>query len=183
MTHSPALTSARLAVGIAVCILVMAALTWIGPVSASAAVLESSPQHCVVDVTAVASDGAFEVSAPTCYSELAAAMEEVGLGTGIDTSLEVVAAVTLASTTIGVHYDGANFTGSSLTISGSNCLGGYLNLAATWDNRISSTISNFCGRIRHWTGYNTTGSFQDTVPSGNLSSPVNNAASSIQYLT
>jgi hypothetical protein len=83
---------------------------------------------------------------------------------------------------IGVHYDGADLTGSSLTVVGADCLGGWLNLPSTWNNRISSTLHG-CPRIRHYDGVNL-GTPQETTysPGGNLG-PLNNIASSVQYLS
>lgn len=139
-------------------------------------------EHCVATVVDETADGELILSDPECFGEFPVAMADAGLGSSIDTASEASAAVASASFTIGIHFDGANYTGSSFSVVGTDCGGGYLNMSAAWDNRVSSTIGG-CPRIRHWTGANKTGSYQDTLPSGNLSSPVNNAVSSIQYLT
>jgi hypothetical protein len=82
---------------------------------------------------------------------------------------------------IGVHWDGPGLTGSSFTVIGSSCSGGWLNLNALWTNRVSST-QNYCPVIRHYDGYGLTGSHEDTyAPGGNLGF-MNNATNSIQYL-
>ncbi len=79
-----------------------------------------------------------------------------------------------------MHYDGSNLTGSTLTVNGGACSGGYTNLSATWINRISSTL-NYCPLVRHYDGYNLTGSSQTTTTtSWNLTS-LNNLANSVQY--
>lgn len=144
---------------------------------------ESSPgaEHCVTFVIGQEESGEYDLTTPTCFSETEDAMSYVGLGEGLNTLAEVESAVSIQST-IAIHYDGAGFTGSSLSVSGTTCGGGYANMSATWNDRVSSTLSGTCGRIRHFTGANKTGTYQDTLPNGNLLSPVNNAASSIQYL-
>jgi hypothetical protein len=82
---------------------------------------------------------------------------------------------------IGVHYDGAGFTGSSVTVVGSSCIGGWLNLPAAWNDRISST-ANGCPQIRHFLHVNLAGTSASTFsPGGNLGA-LSNEASSIQYL-
>jgi hypothetical protein len=53
-------------------------------------------------------------------------------------------------TLIAVHWEGPNFTGGSLSISGSDCLGGGLTLTGgVYDNWISST-ENGCSVIEHY---------------------------------
>src|ERR1019366_4402030 len=83
---------------------------------------------------------------------------------------------------LGIHYDGQNWTGSSTSTVGSDCLGGWLNVSNAWNNRIRSTW-NGCNRIRHFDGYNLTGTWEDTYsPGGNLTA-LDRATSSIQYTT
>jgi hypothetical protein len=90
-------------------------------------------------------------------------------------------AARMSSFTIGVHFDGFSFTGDSFTVVGDDCSGGWLNLSASWVNRISSTMHG-CPRIRHFDGYNLTFTSQTTVaPGGNLLL-LANATNSIQYL-
>jgi hypothetical protein len=125
--------------------------------------------QCVVHVVDQLASGELIVSDPECYSSFAVAMQAEG-------------ATAAASFVIGYHYDGAGFSGASTTVMGTNCSGGWLNLSAAWNNRISSTKSG-CPRIRHFNGANLTGSSETTLsPGGNLTA-LNNASTSIQYLT
>jgi hypothetical protein len=87
-------------------------------------------------------------------------------------------ATTSSFTNVGYHYDGANFSGSYITVAGTVCNGGWLNLSWDWINRISSTQSP-CW-VGHFDGYDLTGS-AEYLNWGNLSS-LNNAANSLQYL-
>lgn len=156
-----------------------------GVSDAQAAKVVAPEEHCVVFVEGQARSGEFLLSEVTCFQDQSSALSFAGTGPALDTAAEARSAsgqVAAMSMTIGIHYDGANLSGSSITVSGANCGGGYLNLSAAWENRISSTLGG-CPRVRHWTGANKTGSFQDTLPNGNLVAPVNNAASSIQYMT
>lgn len=89
----------------------------------------------------------------------------------------------VASTfTLGVHFDGFNGTGSSISVVGSDCSGGYWNTGTTWANRISSSW-NGCYRLRHYDSPYATGAWQDTYGAGsthNLST-LNNRAESVAY--
>jgi hypothetical protein len=124
-------------------------------------------EHCVVRVTGTKPTGELVTTSPVCSTDRGRALRAAG--------------VTLADVPIGVHFDGAGLTGSSFTVVGSTCSGGWLNLSALWINRVSST-QNFCPVIRHFDGYNLTSASEDTLsPGGNLSS-LNNKANSIQYL-
>jgi hypothetical protein len=126
--------------------------------------------------------GELVLSEETCYPTFATAMQAEGVDAwGTNASLEV-AAVQAATFTIGTHYDSATFTGSSTSVVGSSCSGGWLNVSTTWNNRISSTI-NGCPRIRHFDGASLTGSSVSTYSPGGTLGTLNNKTSSIQYLT
>lgn len=163
-----------------ICALMVMTMTWIGSGVGGASTVQATDNHCVVHVIGQQRSGELIVTDPVCYSSLDAAMEKEGVGAwGPDASQSEAAVATF---TIGIHYDGFNFTGSSMSVVGSNCLGGWLNVSAAWNNRISST-EHGCPRIRHYSGFNLTGSTQTTyAPGANLSS-LNNLTSSIQYLT
>ena len=91
--------------------------------------------------------------------------------------------VILSTFTLGRHYDGYNGTGSSISVVGSSCTGGYWNTTSSWDNRISSSY-NGCARLRHYAYPNKVVPFDDTQGSGttdNLNSTLNNNAESISY--
>lgn len=144
---------------------------------------DTKVRHCVVEVVGQDDDGQYRLSKERCYTEYDEAVGSLGLGADLDSPADAQAAAAAASMVLASHFDGAGWTGSSFSVSGADCLGGYINLPAAWDNVISSTYSWSCPRVRHWTGWGKTGSFQDTIPSGNLVAPVNNAVTSIQYLT
>jgi len=146
--------------------------------------------HCVLRVLGQ-TDGELLLSPPECYQTLAAALEAASGGTLtldpdfsgaqllVDGSLGQFA---LAST-LGVHFDGLNGTGSSISVSGAGCTGGYWNTGAGWANRISSSW-NGCYRLRHHDLPNAAGSSGDTVGVGsthNVPSSINNKAESVSY--
>jgi hypothetical protein len=67
-----------------------------------------------------------------------------------------------------VHYTGWNFTGSTLSIVGDSCSGGWLNMPNGWQNVISSTSSSCT--VVHFDNWYLVGDSQMTFnPGGNLS--------------
>ena len=128
-------------------------------------------QHCVVRVTSHDADGRLRTTEPTCAATRTDALRQAGV------SLSPAA----ADHPIGIHYDGYGYTGSSLTVVGADCTGGWLNTPAGWSNRISSTMHG-CPRIRHFDGYNLVSPEQTTLAPGANLLAMNNRTSSIQYL-
>jgi hypothetical protein len=144
----------------------------------------SSPprNQCVVHVVGHRATGQLVLSERHCYTSFLGAMRAEGVdawGSGAASKAKVVA---LSTFTLATHYDGANRTGASTSVVGSDCGGGWLNTSATWSNRISYT-QNGCPRVRHYDGANLTGASESTFsPGGNLVA-LNNKTNSIQYLT
>lgn len=159
------------------------------PAVASAAV--GSETHCVVRVVGERPDGEFVVTAATCFATLAEALTFASGGSVVfDAGLtgpglladEGGAAATVASFTLGVHFDGFNGSGSSISVVGSSCSGGYWNTGATWADRISSSW-NGCYRLRHHVSSGGQGSGEDTYPAGSIHNLtwMNNLTRSISY--
>lgn len=159
--------------------------------SAAAAPGESTgtdgEEHCVLHIVGQAPDGRFLTDELVCYPTLAEALGAAGadvpqrLATSQITAERADEIVQAASVTLGVHYDGANRTGSSITVSGGDCNGGYVNLAQSWVNRISSTSNVNCGTVNFWDGFDKTGSSESTGSSTVNLGALNNAANSIGY--
>lgn len=146
----------------------------------------AAEEHCAVRVIGKKADGELMTSPPECRSTYSDALAAVGVG-GADTlqagaTSDELQAFAATSSTIGTHYDGFGLTGSSFSVVGSDCSGGWLNLSTTWKNRVSST-ANGCPRIRHWDGDNRTGAWEETYGAGANLSTLNNKANSIQYLS
>lgn len=153
--------------------------------------VRSSPvaeTHCVVWVMGQAVDGELSLTAPSCYRTLAEALEVASArSTGSDVPVSGVdpslAASQVLSFTLGTHFDGLNGTGSSISVVGDACGGGWWNTGPTWANRISSSW-NGCYRLRHHDGPGATGAYADTVGAGsthNVPSAMNNKAESVSY--
>ena len=145
---------------------------------AFAAPADAAPreQHCVVDVVGQEADGLLVLSEPTCYRTFDQAQSDARTAPApADGSVQLMA----ASSVLGVHYDGANFTGSSITVSGTSCSGGYTNLTTDWRNRISSSL-NGCSVVRFYDGLNLTGVVETQYGSGNLWG-LNNKSDSVRY--
>lgn len=148
--------------------------------------------HCVVTVLDQRPDGEFVVTAPECHGSLAGALRSsLDLDSHAFDRLngsELLSSAQdkglLLSMTLGVHFDGLNGTGSSISVVGAGCTSGYWNTGAAWANRISSSW-NGCYRLRHYDGPNKGGSFGDTVGAGsthNVPAGINNTAESVAYL-
>lgn len=149
-------------------------------------VVEPDESHCVVFVVDKEPDGKLVTTDPVCFPVKAEA--EMWADTGLSLSsgslptLSAEGVFALASFTLGTHYDGANGTGSSISVVGSSCTGGYWNTPTAWDNRISSSY-NGCARLRHWDLPSKAGSFENTYGAGttdNLTG-LNNKTESVSY--
>ena len=137
-------------------------------------------QHCAVKVVGQRPSGELVVSEPECRARYADALAAVGARVPGTKAAQLRWSAQSSDFVIGTHYDGAGLTGSSFSVVGSNCWGGYLNLSTSWINRVSSTY-NGCFRIRHFDGYDKSGAFEDTVGLGGNLGTLNNRANSIQY--
>ena len=152
---------------------------------------EPADEHCVVEVIGQLETGEFVLSDSVCFDTFPEAVSFASSGTVTlesDTTpadlvdLQVIAGV-LSTFTLGVHYDGYSGGGSSISVVGSSCSGGYWNTPPAWDNRISSTW-NGCYRVTHHDLPDTGGSYASTFGVGsvhNVPSALNNRAESISY--
>lgn len=160
-------------------------LTAMGAMPVVAAAEEQPAEHCVSFVTHQKPDGELELTKPDCFDSEQAAEHwaSVGMSQRLQNLGIFDAGVGgLSSFTLGRHFDGFNGSGSSISIVGSSCTGGYWNATATWDNRISSSY-NGCARLTHWDYPAKSGQSQSTYGAGttdNLST-LNNKASSVSY--
>jgi len=146
--------------------------------------------HCVVDVTARSSTGQLLLSESRCYSTFAEAMFDASAGSLAlppPTQSDVLEgdkefAAEVLSLILGIHFDGANGSGSSITITGSGCNGGWWNTGASWANRISSSY-NGCARLAHYDFPNKGGSVESTYGVGTTDNLglLNNRAESVAY--
>jgi hypothetical protein len=148
-------------------------------------------QHCVAAAVGQTADGELLLSEETCYDTFAEVMSDLSAGT-VKLDVETPAAAvfndeligTLASSfTLGIHYDGYGGSGSSISITGSSCSGGYWNAYGFWSNRISSSF-NGCYHLRHYDYYNRSGSSYNTYTSGqidNIYGWMNNRTNSVAY--
>jgi hypothetical protein len=141
-------------------------------------------RHCVIEVVGRKPSGEFETTPEQCFSSFSEAAAVAGIpGVGANDSPATLSdAQIAASFAIGIHYDGFSGTGATLTVNGDDCSGGWLNVSATWVNRISST-RNGCYRVVHFSSTNLSGSNETTFGVNSLSNltGLNNATDSIQY--
>jgi hypothetical protein len=127
---------------------------------------------CFIQVIGQNKDLEFQTTQPECW--LVAAGDRREPWAAARTS----GASTSSFTNVGYHFDGFNYSGSYITIAGTVCNGGWLDLSWDWINRISSTDSP-CW-VGHYDGYGLTGG-SEYLSSGNLSWQ-NNATNSLQYV-
>ncbi len=144
--------------------------------------------HCVLEVVDQHATGELVTAPPVCFGTLAEALEYAGgtpLGRRDASSDELEAAssedlAAAASGVLGVHFEHQDRTGSSITISGATCSGGYVNLSAAWINRISST-QNGCGSVTFFDGFGTSGASESTGATTVNLKALNDIANSVQY--
>ena len=163
--------------------LITALVVLVGAVAVAAPAERGSvaAEHCVVFVMDQMPDGELITSDPVCFdsAESAAGFAEVGLGAVTNLDGGVVASSTF---TLGIHYSWFWGLGSSITVVGSSCGGGYWNTPSSWDNRISSSY-NGCYRLKHWDNPNMSGPVESTIGTGgthNLSF-MDNRTESVSY--
>lgn len=165
----------------AIALLVFVAVLAISPYPADAGPRGS---HCVLVVVDQRPDGEFVFSKPVCFSDEGSADAWAASGgPSITTAASDAGGVTASSTfTLGKHFDGYSGTGSSITIVGGDCTGGWWNTTSSWDNRISSSY-NGCARLTHWDNPNKSGSAESTYGSGTTDNLtyMNNKAESVSY--
>lgn len=176
----------RLTMGVTV----LTASLMLGALGAAAS--SDRESHCVVTVLSQRPSGEFVLDEPLCFGSLAGALTR---GAGLDpetfggiTGPDLFAAdgnqELALSSTLGVHFDGLNGSGSSISVVGAGCTGGYWNTGLSWANRISSSW-NGCYRLRHYDGPNKSGASGDTVGAGsthNVPAAINNKTESVAYL-
>ncbi len=175
--------------------IVTAALAVATVVPAASAAAVSQPagaqQHCVVDVVGEADDGELIMGTERCFETFTEATSYASGGKVLlpadmgpsEFASSSVAAV--SSYTIGIHYTARYGTGSSLTVAGSSCTGGWWNPPAWMATQMSSSF-NGCPWLKHYTGTNGTGSYASTYGVGttdNLSSTVEDNVWSVKYLS
>jgi hypothetical protein len=148
-------------------------------------------EHCVFLVTDQAPDGELTLAPLGCSPTFAEAMA-VASGGALSLSLDTpggavfsdtAVAEAVSSFTLGIHFDGYNGTGSSITVVGTSCSGGWWN-APAWFNNLTSSSYNGCYRLAHYDYANLGGASAHTVGAGathNLTT-FNNRTGSVQYL-
>lgn len=155
--------------------LICSAVVSIGAASAAVKSPPSTPTstapHCLTRVTGKSASGELRLSTPACYATFADVLVRAGGGGVVASS---------GTWIIGTHYDGANYTGSSISVQGSDCYGGYINLTGWWANRVSSTI-NGCPTVGHYYWPDLGGSSENTYGFGGNLYTLNNLSESISY--
>lgn len=146
-------------------------------------------RHCVVTVLDIEEDLELVMSPEICFGSFSEAVAELSGGRlrlPHDTPVSVLASnpgyIAGASFTIGIHYDYYNGGGSSISVGGSSCTGGWWNTPSWFDNRESSSY-NGCYRLKHYDLPNKGGSYQSTTGVGQTDNLtiMNNRTESVSY--
>lgn len=155
-------------------------LLTLAPAAAGASANTSSraQEHCSISITGQKASGEFITTMPSCART---ASEARALDAGATQQSGDVGVLSI----LAIHYKGSNFTGASLTVNGSNCNGGWVNMSganATYNNSIVSTRNQLCGRTAHYDLFNKVNFIEN-----HYSSEVNHASvcciSSVSYNT
>ena len=131
-------------------------------------------RHCIAHVVDASSDvQATRTAEPTevCFSTEAEV--DAYLGAGLQRS---------STTTIGRHYKGTNYSGSSITIVGTTCSGGVWYATGSWNNNIESS-HYFCGSAgtRFYDSSSCTGNGLTTTSNLPTLGWMNNRTSCVRY--
>lgn len=183
--------------------LAVIAPTGVGSVaSAESPLSDSDVDHCVLHVESIDSSAQLVGQDLQCFATFGEAMASVGLPyespgdlpgresknadqqpLASSSALLGGGQVAMASGgSLATHFDGSNYTGASITISGTDCGGGWLNLASAWANRISSTY-NFCSNVVFYDDIDKTGASRSTPLYGSNLGTFSNRAESVMYAT
>jgi hypothetical protein len=186
-----------IAITLASC-LVLSTLGSVGAASAAAkpptTPTDAAP-HCLTRVIGKLASGELQLSTPACYPLFSDVLRNAGQPVS-DKSISPSqasqqgllglrapggGAVALGlNGMIGVHFDGSGYSGASISVQGSDCYGGYINLSGWWANRVSSTI-NGCPAVVHYYWPNLGGSSEATYGGGGNLTWLNNLSESIAY--
>jgi hypothetical protein len=173
--------SRRLVVGAALVGLAVCQLT----VQPASAAVSKAANNCIIHTDGTDDEGNLVITSTTCYDTYAEVLKSKGVkNVKADATPATTASATLLSVgIIGTHYDGFGATGDSVSVEGSDCSGGGLNLPTVWNDRISST-ANGCPIIVHYQNANYGGATATTYGVGtltNIGGTMNNQTTSIIY--
>lgn len=148
--------------------------------------------HCVVEVEHEQASGQLVGRAARCYQTFAEVISDVSKGsisvpesfTGADLLASPTVAARLSDFILGTHFEGASGSGTSISVTGGSCSGGYWNTGTAWANRISSSY-NGCGRLAHYDLPGKSGSVESTYGAGTTDNLgfMNNRTESVAYFS
>jgi hypothetical protein len=166
-----------------------ALLIWAMAAPAGASLMKGE-RHCVVEAVGQQPDGRLITRSLGCYGSFSEAITVASGGSvklaastpGSAAFDDAGLAGVLSTFTLGIHYDGYYGSGSSITVTGSSCTGGWWNTPSWFDNRISSSY-NGCTHLRHYDYPNRSGAWADTYGAGQTDNlwGFSNRTESVQY--
>lgn len=137
--------------------------------------------HCVASITGLTPEGRYLLDQPVCYPTLDEALAASGPPAGApESTLERRSGMSAASVTLATHFAALSLTGASISISGTTCGGGYVNLSSSWVNRISSTLNN-CPSVVFFAGVDKGGAAEVTTAGSHNLGSLNDLSQSVSY--
>lgn len=113
------------------------------PAGADSEPRSSRAEHCSMTIIGQKPSGEFIMTRPSCADTPAAAQ-------ALDRQAMATEDTAMMAQVLAIHYKGSNFSGSSLTINGVDCNGGWHNLNSSWTNKVVSTRNMYCLRTTHY---------------------------------
>lgn len=163
----------------------------VGAVPGVAGPMSDEESHCVREVVDQKTGGELNLSGARCYGSFMLAAPDIS-GGEVELNPNATGRVLFDGGGGGVEPGGLHArdpsrwyigSGTSISIVGSDCSGGWWNTGGSWANRISSS-KNGCYRLTHHDYPNTSVASEDTVGAGvthDLRSLMNDKTESVSY--
>lgn len=142
--------------------------------------LSDGGPHCVLSITGQSPDGTYLLDQPVCYPTLEEALEDSGPPADGDAGRAARSSVSASSVTLATHFAALGLTGASISISGTTCGGGHVNLSSSWVNRVSSTLNN-CPTVVFFAGVDKGGASEVTAAGSHNLGALNDLSQSVSY--
>lgn len=161
-------------------VFVTAAINLIVPTTAFAEISadDATEKHCVVFVEDD-SKGVLRVGPEECFNTLA---ESEAYASTVQSGRSDGAQQMSSQNTIGLHFTGTYYSGSSVRIVGTTCGGGVWFATGSWNNNIESSY-HYCGasQTRFWDYSSCSGPSKPITSSTHSLGSMNNRTSCVQY--
>ncbi len=167
------------------------ALPAVGALFATPAPADPAPpapaplDQCVSHVLTPEQRAAGDQVTLSCFRTFAEAMASLGVSVPSSANAANVGlSAVQALSVLAIHYENRDGTGAAWVVWGGDC-SGYVNVPGPYLNMFSATRHGICSRIKHYTGFDLTGSGVYTVGGQDSLQPypasINDNVASIKY--